>query len=245
MTAILGAARKRRFSIPDRSGPGSATTPQVQDQRVEDRHLPAYQFGAGNGLRGPDGVVNLRIAPNDARSAWPFQLEGVAHDPLRFKIRLRGEGRHELARRLPEDAQLVIVDVGRGVPISSANSRLAATSGSSSSGYSPLGIDQERASLWAQKGPPMWAIQNSNSAAEFRRYNRMPALRIVIYPPRHKLSAGSGGRNTQHGHGLKQIRHQIRLRPHGPLHPRFEGRTEIRGAQIACRAFADALRNEV
>jgi hypothetical protein len=41
-----------------------------------------------------------------------------------------------------------------GMPISSSNSRLAADSGSSSSANSPLGIDHEPSSFFAQNGPP-------------------------------------------------------------------------------------------
>ncbi len=41
---------------------------------------------------------------------------------------------------------------GKGDPISSRNSRAAATSGSSPSSYSPLGIDQPRSSFLAQNG---------------------------------------------------------------------------------------------
>jgi len=48
-------------------------------------------------------------------------------------------------------------------PVSSSNSRLAASSGSSSGSNSPLGIDHAAPSLFAQNGPPGWTRKTSSA----------------------------------------------------------------------------------
>src|SRR5579859_7082306 len=45
--------------------------------------------------------------------------------------------------------------------VSSKNSRLAASNGSSSAAYSPFGIDHAPRSFFAQKGPPGWTRNTS------------------------------------------------------------------------------------
>ena len=62
------------------------------------------------------------------------------------------------------------------VPVSSSNSRSAHACASSSSPYSPFGIDQAPASLRAQNGPPGCTIRTCGSPST-SRYSRMPALR--------------------------------------------------------------------
>ena len=49
------------------------------------------------------------------------------------------------------------------MPVSSWNSRRAASSGCSPASTSPFGTDQARASLRAQNGPPMWPISTSST----------------------------------------------------------------------------------
>ena len=53
------------------------------------------------------------------------------------------------------------------IPVSSSNSRFAASSGSSFSPYSPLGIDHAPASLSFQKGPPGWTRNTSAGPFSF------------------------------------------------------------------------------
>ncbi len=60
-------------------------------------------------------------------------------------------------------------------PVSSANSRCAASNGSSLSLYSPLGIVQAPKSFYAQNGPPGWTRKTSIWSS-FRRNIRIPAL---------------------------------------------------------------------
>src|SRR5262245_54089640 len=64
-------------------------------------------------------------------------------------------------------------------PVSSANSRLAASSGTSSGSNSPLGIDQAPRSFLAQKGPPICATRTSTIPRR-RRYINIPALFLAI-----------------------------------------------------------------
>src|SRR5262245_39745951 len=73
---------------------------------------------------------------------------------------------------------------------------MAQASGSSPSSYSPLGIDQDPSSLFAQSGPPGCASRSSSFGGR-PRYIKMPALRFDMpgtlnakRPPRIK----SGGR---------------------------------------------------
>src|SRR5262249_40112487 len=62
---------------------------------------------------------------------------------------------------------------------SSANSRRATPSASSSSAYSPLGIDQTPRSFFAQNGPPGWTRRSSRRGPA-PRYISNPALRFAI-----------------------------------------------------------------
>jgi|SRR5579871_388374 len=64
-------------------------------------------------------------------------------------------------------------------PVSSQNSRLAASSPSSPTSYSPFGIDQAPRSFLAQKGPP-GCTRNTSSPSPRRRYTISPALRFAI-----------------------------------------------------------------
>src|SRR5690606_16173350 len=61
------------------------------------------------------------------------------------------------------------------VPTSSANSRCAASSGSSPSSNRPLGIDQAPSSFFAQNGPPGWTRKISTAMSR-RRNSSSPAL---------------------------------------------------------------------
>src|ERR1039457_4628989 len=54
-------------------------------------------------------------------------------------------------------------------PVSSSNSRFAASRGSSPSAYSPLGIDQDPRSFFCQKGPP--GCTKKTSTPELTRLN--------------------------------------------------------------------------
>src|SRR5258708_25489346 len=64
-------------------------------------------------------------------------------------------------------------------PVSSRNSRTAASSAGSSLVNSPLGMVQLPASLFFQKGPPGWT-RNTSRDSVLRRYKRMPALCLVV-----------------------------------------------------------------
>src|SRR5262249_9014141 len=72
-------------------------------------------------------------------------------------------------------------------PVSSANSRCATASGSSSPAYSPLGIDQAPRSFFAQNGPPGWTRRSSRRGPA-PRYTSNPALRFAIatHSPSHR-----------------------------------------------------------
>ena len=60
-------------------------------------------------------------------------------------------------------------------PVSSVNSRRAASIGSSPSSNSPFGIDQAPLSLLLQYGPPGWTRKTSSPVLP-KRYSRIPAL---------------------------------------------------------------------
>src|SRR4051812_36809067 len=66
--------------------------------------------------------------------------------------------------------------VGSRVPVSSSNSRRAATRGSSSGSYSPLGIDLAPRSFLAQNGPP-GCTSSTSGPRSATRCSTMPALR--------------------------------------------------------------------
>src|SRR5687767_9790614 len=71
------------------------------------------------------------------------------------------------------------------IPVSSWNSRRAASSGSSSGSSTPLGIVHAPASRSFQNGPPGWARKSSSPACD-RRYNSRPALtfgRFAMHSP--------------------------------------------------------------
>src|ERR1700730_8511808 len=64
-------------------------------------------------------------------------------------------------------------------PVSSRNSRLAASSGSSPGSNSPLGIDHAPSSLFTQNGPP-GCTKNTSREPHLFRYNSRPALSLGI-----------------------------------------------------------------
>src|SRR5579885_434490 len=64
-------------------------------------------------------------------------------------------------------------------PVSSSNSRRAASRESSSESYSPLGMDHAARSFFAQNGPPGCASKTSRRFLR-RRYSNKPALRFGI-----------------------------------------------------------------
>ena len=64
------------------------------------------------------------------------------------------------------------------IPVSSSNSLFAASSGSSPSTYSPLGIDQAPTSLFFQNGPP-GCTSNTSIWPSRLRYINNPALRFT------------------------------------------------------------------
>src|SRR6266702_7834510 len=68
---------------------------------------------------------------------------------------------------------------GGSKPVSSLNSRCAATQASSSSKYSPFGMDHALSSFFAQNGPPGWT-SNSSILLACLRYSTMPALSLGI-----------------------------------------------------------------
>src|ERR1039458_2925723 len=68
-----------------------------------------------------------------------------------------------------------------GKPVSSRNSRFAASRGTSGSRYSPLGTDHDSASFFAHKGPP-GCTRKTSSAVAPRRNISNPALRFGIIP---------------------------------------------------------------
>src|SRR5215472_19106698 len=65
------------------------------------------------------------------------------------------------------------------IPVSSSNSRFAASSGSSPSSYSPLGIDHAPASFFFQNGPP-GCTRNTCKFNSRRLYINSPALLFGI-----------------------------------------------------------------
>ena len=58
------------------------------------------------------------------------------------------------------------------IPVSSLNSRFAASSSSSVDSVSPLGMVQAPSSFFYQKGPPGWTRKNSSSTCSVRYINR-------------------------------------------------------------------------
>src|SRR5208283_1038650 len=88
-------------------------------------------------------------------------------------------------------------------PVSSKNSRLAASRGFSPDSYSPLGMDQAPRSFLSQYGPPMWTRNTSRSPSS-SLYKRRPALRFSIcdlsesafqMPPSVQEIPASGGQH--------------------------------------------------
>src|SRR5579871_1828889 len=64
-------------------------------------------------------------------------------------------------------------------PVSSSNSRFAASKGGSSSRYRPFGIVQAPGSFLAHNGPP-GCTRNASNSESLRRYIKRPALRFGI-----------------------------------------------------------------
>ena len=75
--------------------------------------------------------------------------------------------------------RLIRSDYGGFIPVSSSNSRSAASSGFSPGSSSPLGIDQPGLSLFAHSGPPMWAMKTSSFFSRMRK-TRSPALVFMV-----------------------------------------------------------------
>src|SRR6478736_7212280 len=81
------------------------------------------------------------------------------------------------------------------VPISSSNSRLAASSGSSPSVNCPFGSVHAPGSLRAHSGPPGCASSTSRRPP-VRRYSRMPAACFAIALVRFREPGRHGGRRV-------------------------------------------------
>src|SRR5579862_8793828 len=82
------------------------------------------------------------------------------------------------------------------MPVSSASSRLAAASGSSSELISPFGMDQAPSSLCAQNGPPGWTRNTSSIPSRWRNINT-PAL-VAATPYYKRMTEHRIERDTVH-----------------------------------------------
>jgi hypothetical protein len=106
-----------------------------------------------------------------------------------------------------------------GIDVSSTNSRFAASSPSSPSSISPLGIDQAPSSFMAQNGPPGWTRKTSTMPPDFR-YINSPALTWDTV----KILAWRGGPATRQGFknsGIRSCRMGGRI-DDAPMPPRTE-----------------------
>ncbi len=100
---------------------------------------------------------------------------------------------------------------GTGSPISSWNSRQAATNGSSSAPYSPLGIDHAPSSLRAQIGPPMWPSSTSSCPPD------SPVQQDSRAAPRHRITATNLRRTSEATGRVHCCEPTLRCKPPGAV----------------------------
>ncbi len=126
----------------------------------------------------PRRPVDLRELGRSPRTRRPFERECVAPERGHVEIALERPGSDRLAARLLVRAEVENAP-STAMPVSSRNSRFAASMRSSLSSARPLGIDQAPASFFAQNGPPGWTSRTSIPAGRLRK-RRMPALIFAI-----------------------------------------------------------------
>ena len=135
---------------------------QPLEQPVDERRL------SGNELRAPPQGRTSRPDPPGTRPCGPSRAYSIAKVLLLIEPASRSTSAAHADTSLPlfcfTDPELDELPGGGAVPVSSSNSRSADARGSSSSPYSPLGIDHAPSSFLAQNGPPGCTSRTSGEA---------------------------------------------------------------------------------
>ncbi len=181
--------------------------PRRRLEALEQGELSGQQLGAGLVQREPRRLVDLGEAALLARTGRPLHLEGVARGGARVDVAV---ARPTPARAfLPPDAPRR----GRGAALAARAVRALrripprrGAAGSSSSPYSPLGIDHAPASLRAQKGPPGCTRSTSISPSALRGTASSPALTLGTAPHRLLPRTARRQRHQPSRHGSTCVR---------------------------------------
>ena len=174
----------------------SSLAGQLRGESVEKLDLRGVDLQARLVEIEPLGAVDLGELAPLSRLRRPLHLERVAAQRRGIGVAAYGPRVDDLAAALGAPGPSASAGPAAVKPVSSANSRRATASGSSSASISPFGIDQAPRSLRAKNGPPGWTSRTSTPFG-VERCSRIPALvgRVLTDPEGYPDEASHGGRD--------------------------------------------------